>query len=278
MSNSWTKEDLPFLVEAMDRKVKSIEEKILAAPSIGEKDKVSGDMSIPQPVTVDVNGTMSQEDYEACALVMSVCQNMVQKSITDAASKAGVDQTNALKNMNAWVTAYVDFPFPFFNFKDTQNDVYKKKDFSLTADPDIVEKIVNIKGLSGLKDAVIGALRKSEGKLVDYENTDRKFNYFGVITGYNETEIAIRVIKFQMNLKKTKVRSLCVTYEKTNLDTSYDTYQFVADKDLMIKIQQKMEGDMIDYMADKLLQFVKAFYDKQLESYQENLANILKSA
>jgi hypothetical protein len=278
MSNSWTKEDFPFLVEAMDKKVKSIGAKTLEALSIDEKDKVNGGMSIPQPVTVDVNGTMSQKDYDACAMMMAVCQNMVQKSITDAASKAGVEQTEALKSMNAWVKAYVDFPFPFFNFKDTQSDVYMKKDFSLTADPDIVENIVNIKGLAGLKDAVIGALRKAGGNLANYENTDRKFNYFGVITGYNSTEIAVRVIKFQMNLKTTKVKSLCVTYKKTNLNTAYDTYQFVGDKDLMIKMQQKMGDKLIDYMAEKLLQFVKDFYDKQLVSYQENLANILKSA
>ena len=240
------------------------------------KDKVSGDMSIPKPLEVNVNGTMSAEDYKACAMVMSVCQNMVQKSITDAAKVAGIDATEALKNMNAWVQGYVDFPFPFFNFKDTQNDVYKKNDFSLKADPDVVENIVNIKNVAGLKDAVVGALKKSGGNLASYEGTDRKFNYFGVITAYNETEISTRVIKFQMDLKTTKVDSLCVHYTKTNLDTAYDTYQFTADKDLMIKMQAKMGDQLIDYMADKLLEFVKAFYDKQLATYQQNLTDLLK--
>lgn len=79
-----------------------------------------------------------------------------------------------------------------------------------------------------------------------------------------------------MNLKTTKVDSLCVHYTKTNLDTAYDTYQFVADKDLMIKMQAKMGDQLIEYMADKLLDFVKAFYDKQLANYQQNLADLLK--
>lgn len=282
MSDSFTKEDLSFLVEAMDRKARIHNTMILAeakdAPKTSANDKVSGNMSIPKPLEVDVNGTMSVEDYKACAIVMAVCQNMVQKSITDAAKVAGIEATDALKNMNAWVQGYVDFPFPFFNFKDTQNDVYKKNDFSLTADPDVVEKVVNIKGVVGLKDAVVDALKKSGGNLARYEGSDRAFNYFGIITGYNETEISTRVIKFQMNLKTTKVDSLCVQYTQTNLDTAYDTYQFVADKDLMIKMQAKMGDKLIDYMSDKLLEFVKSFYDKQLATYQQNLADLLKRA
>ena len=278
MSDSWIREDLPFLVEAMDKKAQPQHFMILAeVPASGANDKVGGDMSIPQPITVDVNGTMSVEDYKACAMVMSVCQNMVQKSITDAATVAGVEASNALKNMNAWVQGYVEFPFPFFNFQDTQSDVYVKDDFLLSADPEIVEQVINIKNLNGLKDAVTGALKKSGGDLDKYEGTDRKFNYFGVITAYNQTEIAVRVIKFQMNLKQTKVDSLCVHYAKTHLDSAYDTYQFVADKDLMIKIQAKMGDQLVDYMADKLLQFVKDFYDKELKNYQQKLADLLKS-
>lgn len=277
MSNSFTKEDLPFLVEAMDKKAEVQKPMTLAAVKGAEAgDKVNGDMSIPKPLEVDVNGTMSVNDYKACAMVMSVCQNMVQKSITDAAKTSGIEAADALKNMQAWVQGYVDFPFPFFNFKDTQSDVYQKNDFSLKADPDVVEEIVNIKGVDGLKNAVVGALKKSGGNLASYEGTDRKFNYFGVVTAYNETEIASRVIKFQMNLKTTKVDSLCVHYTKTNLDTAYDTYQFVADKDLMIKMQAKMGDQLVDYMADKLLEFVKAFYEKQLAAYQQNLSDLLK--
>ncbi|WP_020476487.1 hypothetical protein [Zavarzinella formosa] len=281
MSSAWTKADLPFLAKAMDHKhhvggKPRLEREAAAAPATGSGDKVNGDISIPQPLTVDVNGTMTPADYKACAMVMAVCQNMVQKSITDAAKVAGIEAADALKNMNAWVQGYVDFPFPFFNFKDTQSDVYYKADFSLTADPDVVESIINIKGVQGLKDAVVGALKKSGGNLASYEGTDRKFNYFGVITAYNETEIAMRVIKYQMNLKTTVVDSLCVHYSQTNLDTAYDTYQFVADKDLMIKMQAKMGDQLIDYMATKLLAFVEAFYDKELGNYQKNLADLLK--
>jgi hypothetical protein len=96
------------------------------------------------------------------------------------------------------------------------------------------------------------------------------------VTGYNETEISIRVIKFQMNLKETKVDSLCVHYTDTKLDTTYDTYQFVANKDLMIKMQAKMGDQLVDYMAEKLLDFVKAFYDKQLAGYQQSLVDLLR--
>lgn len=282
MDKAWTKLDLPFLVEAMDKKrvAKSRVRTLVAmadAP-VGAGDKVGGAMSVPEPVTVDVNGTMSTADYKSCAMVMAVCQNMVQKSLTDAAQKAGIAATDALKNMNAWVQAYVDFPFPFFTFKDTQSNTYQKATFSLTADPDVVASIVNIKNLDGLKDAVVGALKKAGGNLASYAGTDQKFNYFGIITAYNETEIAVRVIKFQMSLKTTDVKSLCVSYSQTNLDSAYDTYQFVADKDLMIKMQAKMGDQLIDYMADKLLTFVKAFYDKELADYQTKLTDLLKGA
>jgi hypothetical protein len=277
MNDAWTKADLNFLVDAMERKrTVSTTALFAVAPDLGATDKVQGKMSIPDPVTVDVNGTMTESDYKACSMVMAVCQNMVQKTLTDAAKAAGVAPSDALKDMNAWVQAYVGFPFPIFNFKDTQSDLYKNDKFSLKVDADVVEQIVNIKGLAGLKDAVIGALKASGGNLLSYEGTDRHFNYFGVITGYNETEISTRVIKFQMNLKTTKVDSLCVHYAQTNLDTSYDTYQFTADKDLMIKIQAKIGEQVVDEVATKLLEFVKSFYESQLKSWTADLQAIIK--
>lgn len=280
MDTAFTKEDLSFIAEIMDQKYS--QPRLLMAvgddpdPAINPSDKVNGDMSIPKPLEVNVNGTMSVDDYNKCAMIISVCQNMVQKTLTDAAKVAGVETSEALKNMDAWVKAYVDFPFPFFNFKDTQSDTYKKSDFSLKADPEVVEKIVNIKGVDGLKDAVIGALQKSGGELVKYEKTERHFKYFGVISAFNETEISTRVIKFDMNLKNTVTKALCVTHQSTDLDTAYDTYQFVADKNLMITMQSKMGDKMADYMADKLLEFVKTFYDAQLTNYQAELAALIK--
>lgn len=280
MTDSFTKEDLAFLVDAMEQHFMSRGARAMTrggpAPTAGANDKVNGDMSIPQPIQADVNDSMSADDYKACAMVMAVCQNMVQKSITDAAKAAGIPAADALKNMNAWVQGYVDFPFPFFNFKDTQSDVYKKDDFSLKTDPDVVEKVVNIKNVAGLKDAVTGALKSAGGNLASYENSERHFNYFGVITAYLEREISFRVIKFQMNMKSTKVDSLCVHYSQTALDTTYDTYQFVADKDMMIKMQSKMGDKLVDYMADKLLQFVKDFYDQQFTDFQRRISEVLK--
>ncbi|HVI07294.1 MAG TPA: hypothetical protein VND65_03265 [Candidatus Binatia bacterium] len=277
--STWTKEDLPFLVAAMDRRAAGnihLLRNEAPAPAPLKADKVGGDMSIPQPVTVDVQGTMSVEDYKACSMLMAVCQNMVQKSLTDAASRAGIEPADALKNMNAWVKAYLDFPFPFFNFKDTQSDVCVKSNFSVNADPEVVENIVTIKGVAGLKDAVVGALKKAGGNLASYAGTDRKFNYFGIVTAYNQTDIAVRVVKFQMNLKTTDVSSLCVKFTQTNLDTVYDTYQFVADKQLMILMQKKMGDQLIEFMADKLLNFAKAFYNEQLKAYESGLIGIFE--
>lgn len=252
-----------------------------AAPAegaVGANDKVNGAMSVPEPVKVDAQGSMTEADYKACSMVMAVCMNMVQQTLTDAAKTAGVPAADALKNMNAWIKAYVDFPFPFFNFKDAQSNTVEKKEFSLKADPDVVESIVNIKNVQGLKDAVVGALKKSGGEIAGYAGTDQKFNYFGVITGYNETEISVRLIKFQLNLKSTNVKALCVTYDQTELDSAYDTYQFVADKELMIKMQAKMGDQLVDYMAQKLLEFVEAFYDQQLAAYKKDLAQLLQGS
>lgn len=269
-----TKEDLSFITDILD-KPKGL---MLAATddTATDNNKVSGDMDIPKPVSVDQQGTMTVEDYNKCAMLMSVCQNMVQKNIIDAAKLAGIDTATALKDMNAWVTGYVKFPFPFFNFKDTQSNTYTKDDFSIDADPDFVDQIVNLKGVEGLKDAVVGALKKSEGNLLKYTSTEKDFKYFGVITSYNETEIAIRVIKFSMYMKNTDVKSLCGRVAKTKLDTKYDTFQFVGDKSLMIKMQEKMGDQMVDYFADKLLEFIKSFYDSQLKEYQQELADLLR--
>jgi hypothetical protein len=275
-NNQITREDFPFLVEAMNKKIENKKRTpMLMSENAGGT--VNGGMSIPDPVVVNVQNTMTVEDYKACSMIMAVCQNMVQKSITDAAHRKNIPAADALKNMNAWVQAYVDFPFPFFNFKDCQSDTYKKDDFVLNADPDFVASIVNIKGVADLQKAVLEAVKKSSGKgsLVSYSNTERDFNYFGVITSYYETEISFRVVKFAMHMKDTNVKVLCSETQKTKLDTNYDTYQFVADKEMMIKMQAKMGDKMIDVFADTLMNFVKSFYEDQLKEYNENILSIL---
>ena len=188
---------------------------------------------------------------------------MVQQTISNAAIDAGVPIADALKNMNAWVTGFTTFPFPFFTFTSQQDDVYQKADFSLKADPDVVEKIVNIKNVAGLKDAVIGALKNSGGEIARYSKEERDFNYFGVITGYNQTNISTRVIKYALHMKNTDAKALCVTYASTELNSSYNTYEFVGDKYMMIKMQEAIQDKLVDKIAEKLLIFIDEFYSKQ---------------
>lgn len=271
MKSSLTKEDLSFITSVMDEKFNSFSAE---DQEVGD-DGIGKTMSVPKPVEVDVQGTMSKEDYDACAMVMAVCTNMVQKTITDAAQKKGIKASDALKNMDAWVQGFVDFPFPFFTFKDSQSNTYSKDDFSLKADPDAVAAIVNIKNVANLKDAVLDALKASNGNIASYSKTEQHFKYFGVITAYNDTDIATRVIKFDLNMKKTDAKALCVTYAQTNIDSSYVTYNFTGDKDLMIKMQAKMGDEMVDYFAEKLLQFLKSFYDDQLKNFNSKIADIL---
>ncbi len=44
----------------------------------------------------------------------------------------------------------------------------------------------------------------------------------------------------------------------------------------MIKMQAKMGDELIDYLADKLLEFVKSFYESELNDWSTNLQNIIK--
>ncbi|MEN6411728.1 MAG: hypothetical protein ABFC84_03055 [Veillonellales bacterium] len=260
-----------FLKDAMNSKIMGK----LGAPAANPA-AVSGQMNIPNPVVVNANGDMDMDTYKKCSMIMSVCVNMVQKQVTDAAQEAGVAPADALKNIDAWVAGFVDFPLPVFNFKDTQSNVYKKNDFTLNADAAVVENIVNIKNVQGLKDSVISALKKSGGNLASYSNTDQDFKYFGIITGYASTEISIRAVSFAMHMKETVVKSLCGGAEKTTLNSSYDTYQFVADRDMMVKLSDKMGDKLIDVFADMLYKFIAAFYEDQLKEYKEKLNNIFK--
>jgi len=269
------KEDVPFLVEAMNRKHGLAGHTMTAAAEPLGEDKVTGDMNIPNPVEVNVQGNMSIEDYQKCSMIMAVCTNMVQQTIANAAIDAGIQISDAIRNMDAWVTGFTTFPFPFFNFKDQQDDTYVKQDFSLKADPEVVEKIVNIKNLSGLKDSVLGALKASGGELGKFSKEERTFNYFGVITGYNETDISIRVIKYGMHMKNTDAKALCVTYAQTELNSSYDTYQFIGDKYMMIKMQEAIQEKLIEKIAAKLLEFIDEFYEQQLMSFRGRIKDII---
>lgn len=148
---------MDFLVEAMELK-RQLPKDIFALddPSGGSQYKVTGGMNIPKPVTVNVNGDMSEEDFKACSLVMSLCQNIVQKTLTEAAKVNNIPVAEALRNMDAWVQAYVDFPFPFFNFKEAQSEDYVDDSFSLQANPKVVEAVCNIKNVPALQ---VGNLR-----------------------------------------------------------------------------------------------------------------------
>lgn len=277
MTTRLTKEHVPFLVAAMDAKhgiaphtaPKATHVQTIAA------DDITGSMSIPDPVLVDVRGTMTAEDYEKCSLIMAVCTNMVQQTISNAAIEEDVSIADALKNMDAWVAGFTTFPFPFFTFTSQQDDVYQKADFSLKTDPDVVEKIVNIENVAGLKDAVIGALKNSGGEIASYSKEERDFNYFGVITGYNDTNISTRVIKFALHMKNTEAKSLCVTYASTELNSSYNTYEFIGDKYMMIKMQQAVQEKLVDKIAEKLLEFIDDFYQQQLVDFNNNIKNII---
>lgn len=277
MSTRLKKEDVPFLVERMDRNIAEAAAPALKVANLMKvaEDKVNGEMSIQDPVEVNVKGTMSKEDYEKCSLIMAVCTNMVQQTISNAALDAGLQVSEAIKNMDAWVTGFVTFPFPFFTFKSQQDDTYSKSDFSLTADPDVVEKIVNIKNVPDLKDAVLGALKASGGEIASYSKQKRDFNYFGVITGYNETEIATRVIKYALHMENTDAKALCVTYKKTSLNSSYDTYEFVGDKYMMIKMQEAIQERLIEKIAERLLEFIDDFYRQQLDNYRTRVKDVL---
>ncbi len=268
-----TQKDLPLLVLAMDRKKAANGITTLVSSA---NDKVQGEMSIDNPLEIAVQGSMSQEEYKSCSLIMTVCQNMVQKVITDAAKARNIPPADALKQMNVWIQGFVDFPFPFFNFKDTQSQTISKNDFSLSLDASLVESIVNISNVKGLVDAVIGALKKSGGKLVDYKNQNKKFNYFGIITGYNVTEVSTRVIKFQLDLKSTDIAALCGSFAKTKLDSAYDTYQFVGDKNLLIETHKKIGDGPSDYFAKKLMVFMEEFYENQLKKYKDGLGDQIR--
>ncbi len=277
MTKHLTKEHVPFFAEAMDRKHGIVTTTSPKPTSVREAaaDEIKGPMSIPEPVSVDVQGDMSVQDYEKCSLIMAVCTNMVQQTISNAAISAGIPISDALKNMDAWVTGFTTFPFPFFTFTSQQDDVYKKADFSLKADPEVVEKILNIKNVAGLKDAVLGALKSTGGEIARYSKEERDFNYFGVITAYNQTNISTRVIKYALHMKNTDAKALCVTYASTEIDSSYNTYEFIGDKYMMIKMQEAIQERLIDKIAEKLLIFIDDFYQKQLDDYNEKVKNII---
>jgi len=242
------------------------------------KDKVSGPMNIPEPMQLHENGDMTPEDFRKCSSMMNICLNMVQQTITNAAKISNIPVTEALKSMDAWVTGLTDFPLPIFNFRDAQHQTINQEKFSIDVNPDVIDSILSIRNVPALKDSIIKALQKTNGHLASYSKLDKTFNYFGIITGYSSSEISIRAVKFGMRMKETEVKSLCGGGSQTRLDSDYDTYQFVGDKEMMIKIWEKNIDRTADYIANALFDLMKSFYDKQLVEYGEKVKNLLRKA
>lgn len=238
------------------------------------REETLGQMSIPEPLDVKANNDMPEEEYKACSMIIAVCKNMIQKTITETAQRNGIGAADALKNMDSWVKGFTDFPFPFFDFESMQEQDYKNDEFVLNTDPQIMEAIVNIENVPALKKAVISALTESgnNGNIASYSNTEKDFTYFGVITGYEAKCISMRVISFTMHMKNTEVKSLCGGVTKTHLDSHYCTYLFTADKEMMIKMQSKVKDKMLDTISAYLMDFIEEFYGEQYERFKQELA------
>lgn len=242
------------------------------------KEASTENMTIPEPMSIDAKGDMSDEDYKACSLIVNVCRNMIQKTITDIAETNNIPLSEALKNTDSWIKGFVDFPFPFFNFESMQEQDYKNDEFSLAANPEVIEEIVNIDGVPSLKKAVIGALKKAgpKGEIASYSNTEKNFNYFGIVTAYEQRAISMRIIAFSMNMKETNVKSLCGGVQKTHLDSHYKTYLFTADKEMMIKMQSRVQDKLLDTIGKYLTDFIEAFYQDELIKYKNALSGAMK--
>ncbi len=236
-----------------------------------------GEMSIPEPMIIDARQDMDENEYRACSMLVNVCKHMIQKTLTDTAEKNNIDAAKALKDMDLWVKGFVDFPLPFFTFESMQEQEYKNDDFCLSANADVIEQIVNIDGVPSLKRAVISALKSSgeKGNIASYSNTEKSFSYFGLITGYEQKQISMRLVSFTMNMKNTNVSSLCGMVEKTHLDSTYRTYHFTADKALMMAMQKNMEGKIIEVVSKYLLDFIEVFYGEQMERYKKMLDELI---
>ncbi|HAP20669.1 MAG TPA: hypothetical protein DCR27_05290 [Lachnospiraceae bacterium] len=263
-----SKLDLSFLEEPFKEHIAALDRpKMLKSAGL---DNMQGEMSIPEPMMVSANNGMTGDDYNACSSIVSACRNMIQQTITEA--NPG-NEDKAILDMGAWVKGFLKFPFPIFNFIDYQKDHYKEDNFSFSADADVVDKILTVKGVPDLKDAVFAALHSAgeEGKLMAYSKKERDFEYFGIVNAYTQTDVFIRIIRFTMHMQNTEVQALCSKTQKTALDSEYVTYRFSADKGLMIKLQAAMNDGMVEDIAGALLKFIKMQSQHALDHFSEEV-------
>lgn len=266
--NNESKLDLSFLEEPFKERIAELEKpKTLKSAGL---DNMQGEMSIPEPMMVSANNGMTGDDYNACSSVVSACRNMIQQVIVEA--NPG-NEDKAILDMGAWVRGFLKFPFPIFNFIDYQQDSYKEDNFSFSANPDVVEKILTVKGVPDLRDAVFAALHSAgeDGKLAAYSKKERDFHYFGIINAYTQTDVFIRVIRFTMHMQNTEVQALCSKTQKTALDSEYVTYRFSADKGLMINLQKVLSAGLVEDIAAALLEFIKAQSQHALERFSKEV-------
>ena len=266
--NNESKLDLSFLEEPFKERIAELEKpEMLKSAGL---DNMQGEMSISEPMMISANNGMTGDDYNACSSIVSVCRNMIQQVIVEA--NPGSEE-KAILDMGAWVKGFLNFPFPIFQFIDYQKDTYKEDNFSFSADTNAVEKILTVKGVPDLKDAVFAALHSAgeDGKLAAYSKKERDFEYFGIINAYTQTDIFIRVIRFTMHMQNTDVQALCTKTQKTALNSEYVTYRFSADKGLMIKLQEVLSAGMVEDIAGELLKFIKAQSRHALDHFSEEV-------
>ena len=77
----------------------------------------------------------------------------------------------------------------------------------------------------------------------------------------------MRIVEFVMKMQNTEVKSLCGGTVETHLDTHYRTYEFTADKEMMMMMQSRMKDKTVEIISDFFISFLEEFYRKQYEQY-----------
>lgn len=75
--------ELSLLYDQLDERLATLAKPKRILKSAGF-DNMDAPMSIPEPMCVSANNGMSGDDFNVCSSIVSVCRNMIQRTIVDA--------------------------------------------------------------------------------------------------------------------------------------------------------------------------------------------------
>lgn len=196
---------------------------------------------------------------------------VVQQQATNTFVNLGQDFT---KDPELWIQFFARYPL-LFNFREREGKHFEKKDFSLSANAELIEECLGANTPKNIADSFIHALQKSSGKVLEVSSENEHLQYLTVIRTYDKAS-TLTIYRAELKLEVSKVKTVCAGTQKQNLVIDYDRTVFEINDILAYALYPSLMETAKSELVARLTQFFLQMAREQFKKFDDWLKNPVK--